>query len=240
MTRKDLQDTLLIGKTQRVGQGWWCTVSCVKWKGTQKIDLDRLRVKCLVLSSVWLFVTPQTVTRQASLSMGILWAGTQEWVAIPFSRGIFLTQRLNPGLLHFRQILYCLSHQESPWTSPLLKVFERISKEPTPMVPCLSGKIELGPWGMRTGERNFPLRTEPGEHNTNSIIAGLTWIPFHPLPEGLPNSLSAQIWESAGTRIHSPSPGLFQRHHVTRCLSRGGHGPYFWITEHWHMLTSSY
>ena len=24
---------------------------------------------------------------------------------------IFLTQRLNPGLLHCRQILYCLSHQ---------------------------------------------------------------------------------------------------------------------------------
>ena len=27
---------------------------------------------------------------------------------------VFLTQRLNPGLLHCRQILYCLSHQESP------------------------------------------------------------------------------------------------------------------------------
>ena len=29
---------------------------------------------------------------------------------ILFSKGIFLTQRLNPGLLHCRQILYCLSH----------------------------------------------------------------------------------------------------------------------------------
>ena len=27
---------------------------------------------------------------------------------------IFLTQRLNLGLLHFRQILYCLSHLRSP------------------------------------------------------------------------------------------------------------------------------
>ena len=29
-------------------------------------------------------------------------------------QGIFLTQGLNPGLLHCRQILYCLSHQGSP------------------------------------------------------------------------------------------------------------------------------
>ena len=28
-----------------------------------------------------------------------------EWVAIPFSRGIFLTQRSNLGLLHCRQIV---------------------------------------------------------------------------------------------------------------------------------------
>ena len=27
--------------------------------------------------------------------------------------GIFLTQRSNPGLLHFRQILYCVSHERS-------------------------------------------------------------------------------------------------------------------------------
>ena len=29
-------------------------------------------------------------------------------------QGIFPTQRLNLGLLHCRQILYCLSHQETP------------------------------------------------------------------------------------------------------------------------------
>ena len=31
-----------------------------------------------------------------------------------FLQGIFPTQELNPGLLHCRQILYCLSHQGSP------------------------------------------------------------------------------------------------------------------------------
>ena len=42
---------------------------------------------------------------------GIVQARILEWVVIPFSSGIFLTQGLNPGLLHCRKILYCLSHQ---------------------------------------------------------------------------------------------------------------------------------
>ena len=37
-----------------------------------------------------------------------------EWVAAPFSRGLFPTQGSNPGLPHCRQILYQLSHQGSP------------------------------------------------------------------------------------------------------------------------------
>ena len=42
---------------------------------------------------------------------GILQARILEWVAFPFSRGIFLTQGSNPGLPHCRQILYQLSHK---------------------------------------------------------------------------------------------------------------------------------
>ena len=37
-----------------------------------------------------------------------------EWVAYPFSRGIFPTQQLDHGLLHCRWILYQWSYQESP------------------------------------------------------------------------------------------------------------------------------
>ena len=37
---------------------------------------------------------------------GILQARILEWTVILFSRGIFLTQGSNPGLLHCRQILY--------------------------------------------------------------------------------------------------------------------------------------
>ena len=39
---------------------------------------------------------------------GISQARTLEWAAI---QGIFQTQGLNPGFLHCRWILYCLSHQ---------------------------------------------------------------------------------------------------------------------------------
>ena len=46
--------------------------------------------------------------------LGILQARIPQWVAIPLSRGIFPTQGLNPGLLHCRQILYCLSHWGCP------------------------------------------------------------------------------------------------------------------------------
>ena len=43
---------------------------------------------------------------------GILQARIMEWVAFPFSKD-FPTQGLNPGLLHYRQILYLLNHKGS-------------------------------------------------------------------------------------------------------------------------------
>ena len=57
------------------------------------------------LSHVWLFETPWNVAHQVPLSMGF---SRQEYcIGLPFpSPGHFLTQDLNPGLLHCRQILY--------------------------------------------------------------------------------------------------------------------------------------
>ena len=46
----------------------------------------------------------------------ILQARILEWVAIRFSRGIFLTEGLNLGLLHCKYILYHLSHSGKPIT----------------------------------------------------------------------------------------------------------------------------
>ena len=58
---------------------------------------------------------PMDCSRPGSPVHGVLQARIQEWVAIPFSRGIFPTQGLNLGLLHCRQILYPLCHQGSPY-----------------------------------------------------------------------------------------------------------------------------
>ena len=69
---------------------------------------------CESSSCVWLFATSLTVAHQAPLSMGFFQARILEWVAISLSRGIFLTQGLNPGLSHCRQTLYRLSHRGSP------------------------------------------------------------------------------------------------------------------------------
>ena len=47
---------------------------------------------------------------------GIIQARILEWVAITYSKGIFPTQGSNPGPLHYRWILFHLSHQGSPRT----------------------------------------------------------------------------------------------------------------------------
>ena len=47
------------------------------------------------------------------LRVEILKARILEWITLPFSKGIFPSPGLNPGFLHCRQILYCLSHRET-------------------------------------------------------------------------------------------------------------------------------
>ena len=70
---------------------------------TQKL---KQRVKVKWLGCVRLFATPWTIAYQAPPSVhGIFQARVLEWVAISFSRGIFLTQGWNSGLLNCRQTL---------------------------------------------------------------------------------------------------------------------------------------
>ena len=54
---------------------------------------------------------PMDCSLPCSFVHGIFQAIVLEWAAISFSRGIFLTQGSNLGLLHCRQTLYPLSHQ---------------------------------------------------------------------------------------------------------------------------------
>ena len=60
-------------------------------------------------------VTPDTEVKVKVkvIQSGILQARMLEWVAFPFSRGIFPIQGSNPDLPHCRQILYLLSHRRS-------------------------------------------------------------------------------------------------------------------------------
>ena len=70
-----------------------------------------MKMKVLIAQSCPIFATPQTVACQAPLSIGF--SRQEYWSGQPFPtllQVIFLTQELNLGLLHCRQILYCLSH----------------------------------------------------------------------------------------------------------------------------------
>ena len=90
-----------------------------------------LEVKVLIVQLCLTVCNSMHCSPQGSSVPGILRARILEWIAILFSRGkntgvdshslfqgIFPTQGSNPGLLHYRQILYHLSHQESPWIIP--------------------------------------------------------------------------------------------------------------------------
>ena len=79
-------------------------------------DQDHVASKELcarMLSHGQLSATPWTVACQAPLSMGL--SRQEYWSGLLFLlQRIFLTQGLNPGLLHCRQILYHLSYRENP------------------------------------------------------------------------------------------------------------------------------
>ena len=68
--------------------------------------LQSIKKKENVSQSVVSLCDPMNCILLGSSVCEILWARILEWVAISFSRGVFLTQGSNPGLLHCRQILY--------------------------------------------------------------------------------------------------------------------------------------
>ena len=95
------------------GYGWGQIPAFVH----RKAELEGLlltRVNVLVAQLCLTLCKSMDFSLPGSSSHGILQARILEWVVISFSRGIFLTQGLNPGLQHCRQILYHLSHQGSP------------------------------------------------------------------------------------------------------------------------------
>ena len=72
--------------------------------------LGNLPVRFDILSFMWKW---KLLVSDSLRPHGILQATILEWVAFPFSWGIFPTLGSNPGLPHCRWILYQLSHKES-------------------------------------------------------------------------------------------------------------------------------
>ena len=75
---------------------------------------DGKESKVLVTQSCPAHCNPMGYSLPSCSVRGILQARILEWVAFLISRGIFLAQGSNPGLLHCRQILYHLCYQGSP------------------------------------------------------------------------------------------------------------------------------
>ena len=115
---------------QKVNVDWasWAKETCLSHKSEiflLNLNLNERVSEWKLFSLVQLFDTPWTVACQAPLSMEF--SRSEYWSGypfpppgdLPFSRGsslfqgIFPTQRSNPGILHCRWILYCLSLQES-------------------------------------------------------------------------------------------------------------------------------
>ena len=83
---------------------------------------DSVMSSCSVdKSGVWLFTTLWTIACQASLSMGF--PRQEYWSGLHFLlQGIFLTQELNPHLLHFRPILYLWAIREAQYDKSIVLI----------------------------------------------------------------------------------------------------------------------
>ena len=90
-----------------------------------------MKVKVLVTQSCLILWDPKDFSPPGSSVHGILQARILERVATPYFREIFPVQGLNLGLLHCRQVLYCLIHQGHVLSLPPM---------PTPY-SCLSIKL---------------------------------------------------------------------------------------------------
>ena len=70
-------------------------------------------------------------------------------------QGIFLTQGWNVGLLHCRQILYCLSHREALWVYGFRQIWELLGR-------CLFGRSLCPPgaavWTLPLWAFSVPAR----------------------------------------------------------------------------------
>ena len=96
------------------------------WSPSPEIATSVMKVKVSVAQSCPTLCDPMDCSPPGSSVHGTLQARILEWVAIPFSRGIFPTQGSSQSLPHHRQILYLLSLQGTP-TSVILSFYYPIN-----------------------------------------------------------------------------------------------------------------
>ena len=100
-----------------------------EWRKISVFDRNKWKWMCESLSRVWLFVTPWTVSQPGSPVHGDS-PGKNTGVSCPFLlQEIFLTQGLNPSLLHCRQIHYHLSHQGGPHINKEVRKYLALERE---------------------------------------------------------------------------------------------------------------
>ena len=95
-------------------------------------------------------------------------------------QGLFLTQGLNPGLLHCRQILYCMSHQGSPSSHMgVLNIYFPINLV-TQSCPTLCDHMDCTTPGLPV-HHQLPMFTQTHVHRVGDSIQ-----PSHPLSSPSP------------------------------------------------------
>ena len=93
--------------------GSWKAGQAAKHRSQELCVALTLQVLLSLFGHSVMFVPPLwTGAHQAPLSMGF--PRQEYWNGLPVLQGIFLTQRLNPRLLHYRQILYHWATREAP------------------------------------------------------------------------------------------------------------------------------
>ena len=95
----------------------------------------------LVAQSCPTVCNPMDCSRPGSSVHEIFQASILEWAAILSFRGSFLIHGSSPGLLHCRQILYHLGHQESPRECMIGKSFSRVRLFVTPWATALQASL---------------------------------------------------------------------------------------------------
>ena len=122
----------------------------VRWALPVPYPMSLSPLKVLVAQSCPILCNPMDCSPPGSSVHGLLQARILEWVSISFSRGIFLTQGLNLSLLHCKQILYCLSHRESPY------FYSRQQCPPTYLLFQTSHTWVTPLWAMRCKQKQNP------------------------------------------------------------------------------------